>query len=692
MLNNNNNDNHHVKLNNEDNDHTKVNHDHHAKVNDENDNKDHPINVLHSFFTSTIPSVTVSITNSLSDSVLQIPSVFPFTNEKSCTVKIIHINDVYELDYLAHYSTCKQWESSQGLGLVSSCDKVIGTISGDFLAPSLLSSLDKGSGMVDVLNKCEIDFACIGNHEADVPIDQLFKRIRESKFTWINSNMEIATPEDIKLPKYSVITVKNRKIALLGLNTEDPNIYAPGAFGGAKICPINAHCKKLYEEIKANEPDIDVIIPLTHQIMPLDRELAHLMGDSIPIVLGGHDHEHYLETINGCTICKTGADAKKIGIIELFWADDSKDTKPKVTVTLKDYSEYSKNSQVQQSIDNHKSLLTQLESAQLCKIPSNIKLSSKLMRFEPTTIGTFICSAIKNALGVDVCLLAAGCIRANRDYFNEEKLTYANLKQEIPFDTIIVNVELPGHVICDMIEFTRAFALQQPPIEKGGYLQSDDEVIWNKSKNKVIEIAGKPVIRDKLYVVSINQMLLEGLDNVEPLINYIAKNPKAHRTAESGTGLKEIIVSHFSKLLLLELLRGSGSFSEVLDRDGDGKLNKEEVFEIMKKSGNHTSTMLVNNLFNICDSNNDGFIDKEEINQLALSAMVTLDRCRTNDNIDLEQHKVLMKESLGAAYDEASAISIFKKVDVDKSGYITVGELRAYQKNQTLKTSRWSWI
>jgi len=661
-------------------------HDHHHNHDDNNtkhdDDDSTPLKALSSFFNtavSTLSDTATTVNNTLAETVA-IPSSIFF--DKGTTVKFIHINDVYELDYLAHFATCKQWESG---------DKVIGTISGDFLAPSLLSSLDKGLGMVDVLNKSNIDYASIGNHEADIPLDQLFKRIRQSNFTWINSNMDLNCPDDIKLPKYSIITVGVRKIALLGLNTNDPSIYSPTAFGGAKIYPLNETCKSLYEEIKRNEPDIDLIIPLTHQIMPFDRELAELMGADIPVILGGHDHEPYLETINGCTIVKTGADAKKIGIVELYWPDDKKDTKPLLHVSFKNYNDYSKHSIVQSSIDSNKALLTQLETATLCKIPTSLSLTSKMMRFKPTSMGTFICSSIKHALGTDVCLLAAGCIRANKDYTNEEKLTYANLKQEIPFDTIIVNIELPGSVITNMIEYTRAFALQEPPVEKGGYLQTDDDIIWNSKKNKVIEINRNPVKPDQLYSVSINQMILEGLDNIEPIVNYIKTNPKAYKTAESGTGLKEIIVSHFSKLLLLELLRESGDFNSVLDRDGDGKLNKEEVIEIMKSTGSKSS-MLVDNLFNICDTNSDGFIDKDEINQLAITAMITMDRSKTNDKMNLDEHKNLMKTSLGSAYDESSAISLFKKVDVDGSGYITHGELRTYQRNQTLKTSRWSWI
>jgi hypothetical protein len=61
-------------------------------------------------------------------------------------------------------------------------------------------------------------------------------------------------------------------------------------------------------------------------------------------------------------------------------------------------------------------------------------------------------------------------------------------------------------------------------------------------------------------------------------------------------------------------------------------------------TGDDVEDRKYNHKYTICDTNNDGFIDREEINQLAISAMVTLDRCTANDSITLEQHKQLLKK------------------------------------------------
>eukprot|EP00965_Chrysotila_dentata_P230973 6198081-Pleurochrysis_carterae.AAC.2 len=57
----------------------------------------------------------------------------------------------------------------------------LSTLGGDFLAPSLLSSIDHGRGMVAVMNAVPIDVVCFGNHECDVPFDSMVQRVNEFK-------------------------------------------------------------------------------------------------------------------------------------------------------------------------------------------------------------------------------------------------------------------------------------------------------------------------------------------------------------------------------------------------------------------------------------------------------------------------------------------------------------------------------
>jgi len=39
---------------------------------------------------------------------------------------------------------------------------------------------------------------------------------------------------------------------------------------------------------------------------------------------------------------------------------------------------------------------------------------------------------------------------------------------------------LPGKVINEVVAFTRQFALQDPPVEKGMYAQLDDQMSWSR--------------------------------------------------------------------------------------------------------------------------------------------------------------------------------------------------------------------
>lgn len=73
---------------------------------------------------------------------------------------IIQITDTYTLENLASVKTLIADVKSKSKGA-----KVISMMTGDFLSPYLLSSVDRGQGMMNALAKIPIDYLTWGNHE-----------------------------------------------------------------------------------------------------------------------------------------------------------------------------------------------------------------------------------------------------------------------------------------------------------------------------------------------------------------------------------------------------------------------------------------------------------------------------------------------------------------------------------------------
>jgi 2',3'-cyclic-nucleotide 2'-phosphodiesterase (5'-nucleotidase family) len=213
------------------------------------------------------------------------------------------------------------------------------------------------------MNASGIDYVCIGNHENDIKLTEMQKRMKESKFTWINTNMpNLALAPDMEpLPQYKVIEVEanghKRRIGLLGLNTEDPKCVPPGRFGNCDIDPVNDTAARFYKKLKDTEK-VDTVIPLTHQYMPEDRRLAE-MNVGFPVIIGGHDHSEFHEVVNGCHIIKVGMNMEKIGIVDVEWPSPHA-VKPNVTVTVKDATSYPRDPEVEVLISKHKYVLEQM--------------------------------------------------------------------------------------------------------------------------------------------------------------------------------------------------------------------------------------------------------------------------------------------------------------------------------------------
>merc|ERR1719471_1170557 len=97
--------------------------------------------------------------------------------------------------------------------------------------------------MMSMLNGTPIDYLTWGNHEDDIKHSDVLRREREYQGCWINSNMKShesfahsacqvdAEVIDIVSPDGT----NRRRIGMIGILSNSPSLYKPGAFGGAKI-------------------------------------------------------------------------------------------------------------------------------------------------------------------------------------------------------------------------------------------------------------------------------------------------------------------------------------------------------------------------------------------------------------------------------------------------------------------------
>ena len=311
-----------------------------------------------------------------------------------------------------------------------------------------------------------------------------------------------------------------------------------GALGGcaASITPIETSAREWYSKLKSGSllsKHIDLVVPLTHQLVAQDEALARC-DIGFPLILGAHDHQEYVGSVtpardgvkNSCTWIKTGADAHRAAIVDIAWGVG--DTKPDINFKVVTVKNYVANEALAACAFNHQAAVRALDAAVFLPLGSGSltlggdpaavpgderyvggpasdtllpRLTSKGHRQYQSTMGTLVCTAVRDVVQViylrsyllltiqqpqqylipflsnishyfvspftairdvvqaDVCLIDSGCIRGNAEYgpnaAPDSCINFTAVKNELPFPTTIVVVELPGSVIAAAIAYSR---------------------------------------------------------------------------------------------------------------------------------------------------------------------------------------------------------------------------------------------
>jgi len=546
------------------------------------------------------------------------------------TLRIVNVTDVYKLDNFPHLKTLLEEKKNQ-LEQQNPTAKTISILTGDFLAPYLLSAIDKGLGMVKMLNATPINHVIFGNHEDDLEHEHVGRCIRDFKGTWINTNMQGYEFFSYQKP-FEIIEVTSpdgtntRKIGLIGILSNSASLYRRNAFGGAKIeDPYQTMTE--YKEKLEKEFGVDIVIPLCHLYVPQDEITCRSFD--FPVVIGGHDHHLVNQVIDGTLLLKAGSDADYAAVLDISWTSNSKTEKPVLNVTIEATVDFKADIDLVRQVKDCYSVLDHLKHTELSPVPPEYcPLSSLHSREKVVTLATFLWTNLKNALTradvekatVDLVILNGGEIRGGKNYPEGSFFSLSDLRSEIAeqLETIIVRV--PGSVLNQAIKETR----------KGpgpGFIQTDNGVLFDEQQN-IVSIGGFAFDPEKSYRVATTKWdILDGPS--ESLTSYF--KPQAPLGEIGSWPVLPLLLSYFATTVWQSIWAkfdldcdGQLDDNEIrqIDLDGDGKISRSEFQNAMQKAGyqvDPAETSFVDCVMTLGGEVRDpGYLTKDEINVKAV--------------------------------------------------------------------------
>jgi len=378
--------------------------------------------------------------------------------------------------------------------------------SGDFLFPSLLSNFFKGKQMIDILNQCGLNYCTLGNHDFDGGYEILKKRIGESKFKYIITNLQAPKNISKNILQYDIWPKKSPKVAILGIAGKMTIDKAKENRFKAENQRESLKCT--LSEVEEKFPDVKLLVTLSHMGDAEDLQLKKQLNSLWPhnsIILGGHDHNQLIsfnKKSEKCMLVKGQSNARTLQIIILDNKITSKNQDLKKNLILlgsKDYGEFPNSSQIDQKIESWFKKLKKQN-----KLPTNkiIKKFSKgvildgtevSLRKGTTNFGNFVSDCLKNYTNTDIAMINSGHFRGDRLF--AEKLSVLDL-----FFTFVM--EERGNIMVTQLtkkECVLFLKHAYNDVGKGKILQFSKNTLSILKKTKNNEMLSVALISDMIY-------------------------------------------------------------------------------------------------------------------------------------------------------------------------------------------------
>jgi len=463
----------------------------------------------------------------------------PGAPRANAPVTFLQINDVYQtapvegVGGLARVATIKQRVRNEGRTPFL-------VLAGDFLSPSVASSVFKGEQMIAALNAAGVDLATLGNHEFDFGDDLLIQRMKEARWQWVVSNVvDRLTGRPIGgAAPYVIRQFGSLKVGFIGLCLTTSEITGDKLKHTRLIDPQTAAAR--FVPILQNQ-GAQVIVAVTHLPFAEDRRLLEHFPQ-IDLIIGGHEHFPITATTGRSLISKAGSDARFVARIDVTRRANGRVERFFQMIPVNDdIPDDPKAAEVVAAFETRLGAEMDVELGEIA-VPLNAEAIK--LRASEQPIGNLVADMMRERVDADVAIFNSGSIRGDRVYPAGTVRRRALLAVH-PFGNVICKIEITGAVLLQALNS----GVSRMPSASGQFPQvSGLTMTINLSAppgNRIrdVKIGGSPLDPGKTYSVAIPDFLLKGGDNYSMFVGT-----KALIDPEGGdlmvTALEDYIVAH----------------------------------------------------------------------------------------------------------------------------------------------------
>jgi 2',3'-cyclic-nucleotide 2'-phosphodiesterase (5'-nucleotidase family) len=481
--------------------------------------------------------------------------------QKAHTFTILQLNDVYEISPLSNGKEGGMARVAHVRNQLKARDPNLMTVlAGDFLSPSFIGTLKykdpatgadvkiAGKHMVEVMNSTGVDLVTFGNHEFDIAQSDLQRRINESGFDWINSNVyqvsggsrqpftKTQNNQTSTIPSCTIRTItfpdgQSVRVGLVGctiaFNKNDYVAYADEMSTFRRV-------------VDSIQNKCDVVLGLTHLAKDVDSTIA-TMTPGLHLIMGGHEHENMKIPAGKINVCKADANAKSVYIHTISYTPATKQVSIQSDLKLINETvpfDETTNQVVNKWVKLADSIMRKNDfDPQQKLMTTTVPLDGRehSIRNHPTNYTELIGRSLIFAdPSVDAALYNSGSLRVDDELSGD--ITQYDVLRSLPFGGPMVAMSLYGNQLDSIL--TIGTTLNKG---EGGYLQLA-HITWKRNRWYV---RGKRLKASRSYCILLPEfMALGGENNLGFLKNYSYCKPNAFHRNQLVNDIRNIVMAY----------------------------------------------------------------------------------------------------------------------------------------------------